>query len=252
MNGILSKEKKELDWKNVWSDSLLSIVFENTEDVTIDKSHNAIGLIKQILYTNDYNEKITLFNKVRLEVNSQYYNEQNLMYPFIHFIHFAFKDFFKDPNITNSVITNKKDKVLLINILVGIFKLLLLFPKHLKIYNSKETIAGIRTKMTGQALLNSPVNYLQGDYDESRLSDFTGSDPLRIYISSIDSYYFLAKKHDIQDGNLYLLFDVYDNMESIESNSKLSPEFNNILKELKTIIASIIQTNYELNVDALF
>jgi hypothetical protein len=181
------------------------------------------------------------------------HNEKSsTFFQLMNFLNFAFEDFFKDGNIENNILQNKDDKITLMHVLLNIFKIMLIYPKHVKTHNTKDAIKAIRTKMAGRELANQEVNYLKGDYDNSRLSDFTSTDSEMVYIASIDSYYFIYKKFNIKDKNLYIIFEVYDYLETLLNKKAHSDSLTTLFKELMTIMKNICKSNYNIDIDNLF
>lgn len=252
VNGLFSKENRELSWKNIFSNPLLSTLFVNNDQVIISENDTVSKLISEIMFSNDYNLKYTKFNIVRKKISEVLGNKNSVFFQFLNFINFVFEDFFKDGNITNNVLQSKDDKILIIHILLNIYKILLLFPKHVKTNKGKDVVSAITTKMKGKELNNETVDYLKGDYDTMRLSDFTSDDEVVVFISSIDSYYFLYKKYNIGDKNLYCLFEVYDYIETLLEKKGYSESINNLFNECLKILRTICKNTYDLSIENLF
>ncbi len=252
MNGILSKENKDLNWKNIHTTSLLSVLFSEQDDIVVDESYAVIKQIGDVIYSSDFREKWTLFNVVRKKVSLRFADKSNVFYQFIQFINFGFDDFFKDLNITNNIIKDKADKILLMHTFLNVYKILLAFPSHVKSNTSAEGIAAIKTKMTGRILANKELDYLKGDFDNDRLSDYTSTDNIKVYIASIDSYYFLYKKYGIEDKSLYMIFEVYDYIEKLTKNPKHPEHIKNYLNELLHTLGMICSKSFNIDINNLF
>jgi hypothetical protein len=119
-------------------------------------------LISTILTTKDINKKFIKFNKLRKYVNTMWYKNDNIFYPFLKFINASFEDFFNDYNIKNSVLETDNDKQTFIGILLNIYKYLLVFPNHTHIHNDKESIKRFKTQANMHKLHNKKANYLNG------------------------------------------------------------------------------------------
>jgi len=208
-----------------------------------------IKSISDIIYSNDYNLKYTQFNIVRKKVSLMFDEKSSVFFQFLNFINFVFADFFKDGHVFNNILETKEDKIQIIHILLNIYKMLIAFPDHIKINNGKDVIKAIKTKIQGNKLANKEVKYIDGDYDDERLSDFTSSDKVKVFIASLDSYYFIYKKYNISDKNLYLLFEIYDYLETIYNKKNQKEQINKLLGECLNILKSICKQTYELDID---
>ena len=253
MNGILSKDGKELTQKNIYGNSLLSTLFSDQDDVIVDETYTIVKQIGDVIYSNNYSEKWVLFNKIRKTVNSHFDDKSNTFYQFLMFINFGFEDFFKDLNITNNILTNKEDKILIMHILLNVYKILLTFPNHVKNKgNQIDSVAAIKTKMNGRKLANKPVNYLSGDFDDDRLSDYTSANEVKVYIASIDSYFYLYKKFGVHDKTLYMIFEIYDYLELIIKNPKHPERIKNYINELLNTLGLICNKSFNIDIKNLF
>jgi len=74
--------------------------------------------------------------------------------------------------------------------------------------------------MIGNKLSDKKINFLEYDYDEERFNDMTSTEYLDIYISQINSYYFLKRKYNIKDKNFFLILDIIEVIEKIEMQLK--------------------------------
>jgi hypothetical protein len=204
------------------------------------------------MFSNDYNIKYNQFTVVRKKVQDTFGTKDSIFFQFLNFLNFVFSDFFKDGNIINSILKTKEDKILLIHILLNIYKIILIFPHHIKIHNGQDVISAITTKMKGRLLANKETDYLKGDYDNDRLSDFTSANDNLVFISSIDSYYYIYKKHNITDRNLYCLFEIYDYMENLYEKKSQPESINNLLGELLKVTRTICKNSFDIDILNMF
>jgi hypothetical protein len=121
------------------------------------------NLINEILLTSNKNEKFNKFNKLRAYINTSFYNEGNNIYTFLKFINTSFEDFFKDYYINNSILPNEDSKDYFINILINIYKYIMVFPNHTKIYNDKNNLKMLITKVNSLKLSKRNPDFLKGD-----------------------------------------------------------------------------------------
>jgi len=163
INVVFSKENKSLDFKNIYSKSLLSTIFSQKENIVINENDKMENLINEILLTKNKNEKFIKFNKLRSYINSTFYNKENSLYIFLRFINTSFEDFFQDYYIQNSILPNDESKDFFINILINIYKYIMVFPNHTKIYNDKNNLKMLRTKANALKLSKREPDYLKGD-----------------------------------------------------------------------------------------
>jgi hypothetical protein len=163
INVAFSKENKSLDFKNIYSKSLLSTIFSQKENIVINENDKMENLINEIMLTKNKNEKFIKFNKLRAYINSTFYNKENGLYVFLRFINTSFEDFFQDYYIKNSILPDGESKDFFINILMNIYKYLMVFPNHTKIYNDRNNLKMLRTKVNALKLSNRNVEYLKGD-----------------------------------------------------------------------------------------
>jgi hypothetical protein len=138
------------------------------------------------------------------------------------------------------------------HIFLNIYKILITFPNHTPVNVTKENIKAIKTKMIGNSIAKKEISYLDGDFDDERLSDYTSNDEIKVYISSIDSYYYLAKKYNIWEKNLFQIFEIYDYIERISEIPKYPKNVQNYMKELLNILARMCQTSYNIDIKNLF
>jgi len=138
------------------------------------------------------------------------------------------------------------------HLLLNVYKILLVFPHHVKLHNTPDSISAIKTKMNGQKLINKEIDYLKGDYDDQRISDYTSSDDIMVYIAGIDSYYFLYKKYNIKDKSLYMIFDVYDYIETLIPNKTYPEPIIKYLNELLNTLNIICQKSFNIDIKKLF
>ena len=108
----------------------------------------------------------------------------------------------------------------------------------------------LQTKINSLLLQKKEANYLKGDQTKDRLSDFTSSDNLLVYISSIDSYYYIYKKYNNMEKDFQLLIELFNYLDTLigDNYNKISK----ILTELKTIINHTIYKTYNINIDNIF
>jgi hypothetical protein len=199
VNALFSKDGKQLNWKNAYSKSLLETIFSQKENVIIDETDKMQTLISDILTTKDNSQKFIKFNRLRKYVNTTFYETDNKLYAFLRFINMSFEDFFNDYFITNTVLKTDEDKQTFINIIMNVYKYMMVFPRHAKVHNDKDRLKMLKTQVISLKLQNIEANYLKGQWDDSRLSDFTSNDDVIVYITSIDSYYYIYKKYNISE-----------------------------------------------------
>ncbi len=248
LNGMYSKTHKALNWKNSFSNTLLSTLF--TEQM-VDKSDRVGDLVYDILIEKNIDIKFEKFNKLKTFVFDIYYNETNLFYILIKMVDTIFGDFFNNYNVINNILDSDATKLYIINIFTTIFKLFIQFPTHSNIAQpTDENVHLLKTKINAGKIGNNVVNYLNSDWDDERLSDYTSSDNLMLYISSIDSYYYIYKKYNNKDKNLYLLFDIYDYIESVSKNS--NELLTSIFVELMGVLKTSLMMKYNIDIDNIF
>jgi len=157
------------------------------------------SLITDIFTTKDNNIKFNKFNKLRKYINSIYYTPDNKLYAFLKFINVSFEDFFNDYYISNTVLTSDDDKQTFINVLINVYKYIMVFPNHTKVHNDPDSIKMLTIQANALKLQNIQADYLKGQWDSDRLNDFTSSDDVVVYITSIDSFYYIFKKYNITE-----------------------------------------------------
>ena len=244
VNALFSKEGKSLNWKNSYSKPLLETIFSQNSNVVIDESTKMDSLITDILTTKDIKTKFDKFNKLRKYINSTSYVPENKMYSFLKFINVSFEDFFNDYYIKNNVLTNDEDKLIFINILINIYKYILVFPKHTKVYNDSDRVKMLNTQIIAMELQKLEADYLKGQWDRERLNDFTSTDDTLVYISSIDSFYHIYKKHHIIEKDFWLLLELYDYLdEMVVTNDTLQT----LIKEMANILNYNLSTYYNID-----
>jgi hypothetical protein len=186
--------------KNIYSKHLLNIIYSQKDNVIIDENDGMDLLITDTLNTKNKQEKMEKFNKLRAYINKLHYNTNDNLYILLNFINESFGDFFNDYYLVNSVLNSEESKEYFINILITIYRYILLFPNHAKIYNIDESnLKMLQAKANALKLKNVKPNYLKGDYDDERISDYTSDDNVMVYISSIDSYYHIYKSINIKE-----------------------------------------------------
>lgn len=250
INVMYSKEAKTINQKNNFSTPLLSTLFDKKHNVKVDDKYRMDKLIKDIVITKDVTKKMKNFLIVKTYIEDIYYKHGNSFYNLFNFINLSFEDFFKDYHITNNILVEDNDKTKFINTLLNIYKILLHFPNHVGDINiTTDGINRLKTKINSLKLSNKKINYLDGDQDDERLSDFTNQDEVMVYIASIDSYYFIYKKYEINDRELFLLFEVYDYLTELnQTDSQLDKFFI----EVSNIIKYVISNNFTIDVDDMF
>lgn len=249
VNALFSKDGKQLNQKNAYSKSLLETIFSQKENVIINETDKMQTLISDILTTKDNTQKFIKFNKLRKYINTTFYDTENKLYSFLRFINMSFEDFFNDYFIKNSVLSTDEDKQTFINILINIYKYMMVFPNHLKVYNDKDRIKMITTQVISLKLQNIKADYLKGQQDDSRLSDFTSNNEIIVYISSIDSYYYIYKKYNISEKEFWLLLEIFEYLNELKVKNDV---LQKVVKEMSNIIKHNIKQFYNINIDSLF
>lgn len=236
--------------KNIYSKSLLNVIFSQSDDnIVINENDKMISLINEILLTKNKAEKNTKFNKLRSYVNSTNYTEGNILFPFLHFINTSFEDFFNDYYIKNSILVDDDCKDYFVNILINIYKYIIVFPNHIKIYNDSNNLKMLQTKVNSLKLSKKEINYLKGDQDDKRLSDYTSNNEMLIYISSIDSYYYIYDRIKIYEKPFQLLIEIYNYLDELDNKSYSN--LIKVIKELSKILKYCISKYYNINIDTL-
>lgn len=208
-------------------------------------------LINEILLTKNKLEKFVKFNRLRAYINSTYYSKDSSLYIFLKFINTSFEDFFQDYNIKNSVLPDDESKDFFINILINIYKYIMVFPNHTKIYNDKNNLKMLETKSNALKLSKRKVDYLQGDQDDQRISDYTSTDNVKVYISSIDSYYYIYKKFDsIDEKDFWLMLEVFNYLDNL--NDSKYKTLQTVIIELNKILKYNINQQYKVDIDSIF
>lgn len=258
MNGILNKDHKELNQKNIYANSLLTTLFVNNDNVIINENDGINNLISEMLLTKDYIKKYEIFTNIKNKINAVLCIPENSLYQFFEFINLVFSDFFKDKFISNEIIATEQDKILLMNLLCNIYKIILNFPHHVPFNKTDIIVSSIKTKMTGNLIAKKTINYLESDFDEERFSDFTSTDDIRSFIASIDSFYYIYKKYNIINKELYILFELIDYVEEIIKKSETSnssiynPKLLELLKEMLKIFNNLIKVVFNIDSTKLF
>lgn len=249
VNALFSKDGKQLNWKNIYSKSLLETIFSQKENIVIDETDKMQNLISDILTTKDNTQKFIKFNKLRKYINSNFYAPENKLYAFLRFINISFEDFFNDYFIKNSVLSTDDDKQTFLNILINIFKYMMVFPAHTKVHNDKDSIKMLRTQAIALELQNKQGDYLKGQQDNSRLNDFTSSDSVMVYVASIDSYYHIYKKYNIIEKEFQLLIEIFEYVNELKIKNET---LQKVIKELSNIVKYNIKQFYNVDIDSLF
>jgi len=248
INGMYSKTHKSLNWKNNFSSSLLTTLFGENR---VDKTDRVNDLVHDILIEKDIPIKFEKFNKLKTFVFDIYYIENNLFYIFIKMLDTMFGDFFNNYDIINNIINSDTTKLHIINVLTTIFKIFIQFPNHTNIsVPTDENIQLLKTKVNASKVDGATINYINGDWDDERLTDYTSTDKLMIYLSSIDSYYYIYKKYNISDKDVYLLFDIYDYIEGVSKNS--NEILSSIFTELMSVLKSSLLMKHTIDIDKIF
>lgn len=250
INAVFSKEKKSVDQKNIYSKSLLSTIFHQSDNVVINENSQMENLINEILLTKNKNEKFIKFNKLRAYINTSYYNKENNIYTFLRFINTSFEDFFKDYYIKNSILPDDDSKDYFTNILINIYKYIMVFPNHTKIYNDKNNLKMLTTKVNSLKLSKRNPDFLKGDQNQERLNDYTSTEDIKIYIASIDSYYYIYKKFNIDDKNFQLMIEIYNYLDDLNNSKHKTLE--TVIIELSKIIKYTIKQYYSVDIDNIF
>ena len=106
----------------------------------------------------------------------------------------------------------------------------------------------LNTQIISFELQKKEADYLKGQWDRERLQDFTSADDTLVYISSIDSYYYIYKKNKIAEKDFWLLLELFDYLDEMKINNET---LQTLVKEMSQILSYNLATFYNVDVNNL-